>query len=116
VAVARKAVELKPNEGFFINTLGVTLYRAGRFADAIPVLERSLREDKGKVDAFDLFFLAMCHQRQGDAAKAKQCYVRACCWFEEHQSKLPPGWKEELTMFQDEAKTVLAQPPGQTKR
>jgi WD40 repeat protein len=113
LAAARKAVELEPKETDYLNTLGVALYRTGQIAEAISVLERSLRKQGGQADPFDLFFLAMCHHRRGDAAKAKECYERACRWLEERRSKLLPDWREELNIFQDEAKTVLAQPPGQ---
>jgi serine/threonine protein kinase/WD40 repeat protein len=116
LSAARKAVELGSNQSSCLNTLGVALYRTGQYADAIPVLERSLREQRGQADAFDLFFLAMCHHHLGDPAKAKQCYTRACDWFQEHKGKLPRGWSEELTAFQDEAETVLSQTPGPAKK
>ncbi|MGH7172374.1 MAG: hypothetical protein ACRELG_19020, partial [Gemmataceae bacterium] len=99
------------------NTLGVALYRVGQFANAVPVLERSLREGKGQADAFDLFFLAMCHHRLGDAAKAKDYRDRAGRWFQQHKGQLTvPGWVEELTDFQAECDAVLSQAPGQAKK
>ncbi|MGH7172371.1 MAG: hypothetical protein ACRELG_19005 [Gemmataceae bacterium] len=114
---ARQAVALDDYQATYHNTLGVALYRVGQFADAVPVLERSLREGKGQADAFDLFFLAMCHHRLGDAAKAKDCRDRAATWFQQHKAKLPVrGWVEELTAFQAECDDVLAQPPGQAKK
>ncbi|HTU91088.1 MAG TPA: tetratricopeptide repeat protein, partial [Gemmataceae bacterium] len=113
---AKKAVELEPDQFLYINTLGVALYYTGQFADAIPVLERSLREQRGTADAFDLFFLAMCHHRLGDAAKAKDCHARGKQWFQDHKGKLPVGWGKELTAFQAESESVLAQPPGQAKK
>src|SRR5262249_39845554 len=45
--LARKAVELAPGQFMFHNTLGVALYRTGRFAQAIPVLERSRKASHG---------------------------------------------------------------------
>ncbi len=113
---AKKAVELEPKESLYVNTQGVALYYMGQFADAIPILERSLREQKGKADAFDLFFLAMCHHCLGDAAKAKECLERGKQWFGKHKGKLPADWVEELTAFQAEADAVLGQPPGQMKK
>ncbi len=113
---ARKAIELEPGQSIYRNTLGVALYRTGQFAEAIPDLECSLRESKGQTDAFDLFFLAMCHHRLGDAAKAKDCRERGAKWFQEHKGKLSAGWVEELTAFQAESESVLAQPPGQAKK
>jgi serine/threonine protein kinase/WD40 repeat protein len=109
--LARKAVELEPKKPVFVNTLGVALYRVGQFAEAIPFLERSLLERKGQTDAFDLFFLAMCHHRLGDAARAKDCLERGKQWAGKHKGQLPANFVEELTAFQAEADDVLAKPP-----
>ncbi len=112
---ARKAVELEPNP-YWLNTLGVALYYTGHFAEAIPVLERSLGEGKGQTDAFDLFFLAMCHHRLGDAAKAKEYRDGGADWFQKHKGQISASWVGELSEFQAEADMVLAQPPGQAKK
>jgi hypothetical protein len=56
VDLARRAVELAPNEIIFENTLGVALYRANRYAEAIENLERNLVRSGGDLDGFDLFF------------------------------------------------------------
>jgi serine/threonine protein kinase/WD40 repeat protein/Tfp pilus assembly protein PilF len=123
LAEARKAVELTPEQALYNNalalyhnTLGGALYRAGQWAEAIPVLERNLREQKGQTEAFDLFFLAMCHHRLGEPAKAKECREGAVNWFESHQGQLPASWLTELKEFQAEADKVLAEPPGQPKK
>jgi serine/threonine protein kinase/WD40 repeat protein len=114
---ARKAVELDKEQWVYHNTLGVALYRNSQFAEAIPFLEKSLKEGKGEADAFDLFFLAMCHHRLGDAAKAKDCREQAVRWFEERRGKLKSAdWADELTAFQAEADAVLAEPPGMLDR
>ncbi|HTU21669.1 MAG TPA: protein kinase [Gemmataceae bacterium] len=117
LAEARQAVALEDYQATYQNTLGVALYRTGRFAEAVPVLERSLREGKGQTDAFDLFFLAMCHHRLGDAARARDYHDRSIRWFQEQGPKLRvPGWLEELTAFQAESASVLAEPPGKGNR
>jgi serine/threonine protein kinase/WD40 repeat protein/Tfp pilus assembly protein PilF len=108
---AQKAVELTSGHWIYQNTLGVALYRNQRFADAVPVLEKNLHAGKGQADAFDLFFLAMCHHQLGDEDKAKDCYDRAVRWFKERRDKLPAGWVAELTEFQAEAAALLKQPP-----
>ena len=110
--LARKAVELEPANPLYHNTLGVALYRNGQFAAAVLELERSLKDGQGEADAFDLFFLAMCHHRLGDAAKANDYRERAVKWFQERRDKLQPVWIEELSEFQSEAAAVLAQAPG----
>jgi serine/threonine protein kinase/WD40 repeat protein len=110
---ARKAVELAPNQQLYLNTLGLALYRTGQFAEAVPVLERSLAAGKGQTDAFDLFFLALCHHRLGDAARARDCLEDGRRWFRTHKDKLPPEWVEELSAFQAEAEAMLAERPLQ---
>jgi eukaryotic-like serine/threonine-protein kinase len=105
---ARKADELSGGLPVYKNTLGVALYRNALYKEAVPVLQESLQASGGEQDAFDLFFLAMCHQHLADSVKAKECYDRASRWLKERRDKLRPQWVEELTAFQAEAKTVLA--------
>jgi Tfp pilus assembly protein PilF len=106
--LAQKAVDKAANKWEFLNTLGVVFYRLGKYEQAIATLERSLREGNNQAAAFDLFFLAMCHARLGDAAKAQDCYDRAVQWIQEHQDQVTPEWAEELKAFHAEADDVLA--------
>ncbi len=116
-AEARRAVALEDYQSIYHNTLGVALYRESKFAEAVPELERALREGKGQNDSYDLFFLAMCHHRLGNTDKAKDCRARAVDWFAKNKAGFTtPGWIDELTAFQAEADAVLAQPPGQAKK
>merc|ERR1711960_75995 len=38
----RKAVELRPNDGYIIDSLGWAYYRLGRYEDAVEELERAV--------------------------------------------------------------------------
>jgi tetratricopeptide (TPR) repeat protein len=116
VALAKRAVQLAPQDGHPWNTLGVALYRAGQFAEAIPALERSLRVGPGQNDAENLFFLAMCHHRRGDAAEARDWRERGATWFQKHKDQLSARQIRDLSEFQAEADAVVGQPPGQAKR
>jgi WD40 repeat protein/tetratricopeptide (TPR) repeat protein len=108
--LAQKAAKLTPNLAFWRNTLGVVYYRLGQYAQAIETLQHSLRATNGQTAAFDLFFLAMCHARQGDSAKAKDCYDRAVHWAQEQQGKLRAEEKAELNAFRAEADALLGKP------
>jgi Tfp pilus assembly protein PilF len=107
---AQKADGLAGGRALFKNTLGVALYRNGKYQEALQVLQQSLESSKGEQDAFDLFFIAMCHHRLGKAARARESYERAARWFQERRGRLQERWVEELTAFQAEATALLAQP------
>jgi WD40 repeat protein len=114
--LARKAVELAPEKGLYLNTLGIAIYRNEKFQETVAVLEKSLTAGKGQSDAFDLFFLAMCHARLGHAAKAKDSYDRAAHWFREQRCHLSPTWIAELSEFQVEAEAQVVQAARRDER
>ena len=107
VALARRAVALAPGVQLTLNTLGVALYRAGQYAEAISVLEQSLAAGKGEFDAFDLLFLAMAHQQLGHHHKGRSYYDQAVRWLRE-QKGLADSYKNELATFRAEADSTLA--------
>jgi tetratricopeptide (TPR) repeat protein len=47
LGMIRKAVELRPNDGYIVDSLGWAFYKLGRYGEAVPELERaiSLRPD-----------------------------------------------------------------------
>ncbi|HEV3260403.1 MAG TPA: protein kinase [Gemmataceae bacterium] len=104
--LAQRAVELAPSEALYVNTLGVAQYRNGFYEEALGNLERSLALGNGKWDAFDLFFMAMCHYQLGEPKKAQDSFDRAVRWFAEQQN-LPARYVEELSALQSEAEAIL---------
>ena len=112
VAHGRRAAELVPDESMYLNTYGVALYRAGRFAEAVPVLGKSLEAGRGEFDAFDLFFLAMAHHRLAHRGEARGCFDRAVSWVAA-QKDLDAGYAGELARFRAEAEAVLAGPTAE---
>ena len=75
VALARRAVELAPKEGYW-NTLGVAHYRAGDWKASVAALEKSMELGHGG-GAIDWFFLAMAHWRLGHSDEARTWYEKA---------------------------------------
>ena len=101
IELAKKMVELAPEEGIFRNTLGIVHYRVGDWQAAIAALDKSMELREGG-DSNDYFFLAMAHWQLGHKEDARQWYARAVEWMEK---KNPSN--EELLRFRAEAAKLL---------
>jgi Tfp pilus assembly protein PilF len=110
VRLARRAVDLVPDDASYLTTLGVCLYRTGNFKEGVAVLEKSRAVGQGEMDALNLFFLAMCHKRLGQTVAAKDSYDRALKWYQERRERLSTDLAEALTSVQAEAAEILSQP------
>jgi eukaryotic-like serine/threonine-protein kinase len=112
LALSLRAVELAPGQQESLNTRGVALYRARQFAEAVTILEESLKAGKGQFDAFDLYFLAMSHHRLGHREEARRCLDLAKAWVS-RQGSLSDQYIRELADFRREAEAVLTGPVGE---
>jgi len=110
--LAEKAVQLDP-QSMYRNTLGLAYYRAGRYPEAVKVLEANLKDQADWALTYDLYFLAMSRQQLGDGARAKQLWDLAVRWSASHQESLAP-FVVELAAIHAEAEAVLGlrQPAG----
>jgi tetratricopeptide (TPR) repeat protein len=102
--LAKRAVELAPQNGTNWNTLGAAYYRAGNAKEAVAALQKSMDLQSGG-DSFDFFFLAMAEWKLGEKDKARQWYDKAVAALP--KTKDP---QKELLGFQTEAATLLGIP------
>jgi tetratricopeptide (TPR) repeat protein len=73
--LARAATALEPDNGNFVNSLGIAEYRVGLLPEALATLQRSNEMQRGK-EPEDLAFLAMTYQRLGHPAEAREILGR----------------------------------------
>ncbi len=92
--------------------LAVFLYRAGRFAESIDVLKRSLAAGHGQGDGFDLLFLALASQGLGKREAARAALERGLRWINQ-QTTLHPGDLQALNSVRAEVEAALAGSPGE---
>jgi tetratricopeptide (TPR) repeat protein len=108
---AEAARRLAPDSATFLNTLGTAYYRVGKYPEAISALEQSIPGHAAYgIEAFDLYILAMCHYRLGNAAKARNCFERAKESHQRNASRLRTGQAEELKQFRTEAEGLVGKP------
>jgi len=76
VRLATAAVHDAPNNGPILHTLGVALYRAGRWEEARAALAKS--DDLCGPTTYVDFFLSMANARLGNMTGARATYERGC--------------------------------------
>ena len=93
-----------------LNTLGATLYRAGRFEDAIRRLKEGVKARNGAEEPLDWPFLSMAHHRIGHRDEARR-------WLDRLRNRRPSTdpdrfWEElEIRLLRSEAEAVILYDP-----
>ena len=100
------AVQMKPDSGGLLNTLGLAQYRVGDYQAALKTLTRSVqlnRKQFGSELPYDIVFLAMTHQQLGDTDKARERLVQLRKVIQQ------PKWvgDSDLQSFVKEAETLI---------
>ncbi|MCH7813719.1 MAG: hypothetical protein IID40_06825, partial [Planctomycetes bacterium] len=103
---AQVACQLSPNDGNYLNTLGVAQYRVGEYAAALETLTRSdelnSKRTEGTIPA-DVAFLAMSLHRLGREQEATAALVR----LRELMQKKRWATDEESDGFLQEAESLI---------
>jgi WD40 repeat protein len=110
---AETAVRLAPEKGANLNTLGVTQYRVGRYADALVTLTKSEKLNatkEGSIPA-DLAFLAMTQHKLGKKDQAKATLDR----LREVMKQPRRGRDTEARSFLREAEELIEGKAGNMK-
>lgn len=71
---AEEACRLRPNQRFYLNTLGLAQFRVSQYANAIESLTKADRFNGGIPG--DLAFLAMSHHQLGQKDQAQKAFTR----------------------------------------
>ncbi|MHC4573182.1 MAG: protein kinase domain-containing protein [Planctomycetota bacterium] len=118
VQLAKRAVESDNESEGYLNALGASLYRAGRFDEAIQHLTRLVAgwEKAGKMPtgyspAFTWFFLAMAHHQLGNSDEARACLDNAVARAEQKFSG-ELRWRQRLALqlLRQEAELLVKGP------
>jgi len=96
--------QLEPDNGMYLNTLGIALYRMGRYQDAIDTLLHADKINRGF--PADLAFLAMAQHRLGQKAHARATLARLRQAIEKSKQKTD----EEVQTFLCEAEALIGKP------
>jgi WD40 repeat protein/tRNA A-37 threonylcarbamoyl transferase component Bud32 len=95
VAVARKGVQKDPGSYLSQVVLGMALYRAGKYEEAVAQLRESMRVQGEEGLPWDWLCLAMAHHRLGRTEEARAWLTKATRWLE----RMPPDVPVEIPEF-----------------
>ncbi len=84
VGLMERAVELDPEVGGHQWDLGMALYRANRYKDAVAAFEQAM--EMGDEGQWCWFFLAMAHWQLGDKEQARKWYDDSVAWMERNMA------------------------------
>ncbi len=107
--LAKRLIEMVPDNGDYLNTLGVALYRNGNWKDAITALKRAEELSPNRITAHNAYFIAMSFWQLSDPAAAIEWYEKAIAWKIANPS-VAAQYESELQPFHEEAASLLKMP------
>jgi serine/threonine protein kinase/Flp pilus assembly protein TadD len=95
--LAQKELSGQAGEFWSLTEQGALHCRAGRFKEAVPLLEQSLRADSRPGRAvLNWLWLALAKQRLGKAEEARRELSKAQAWLDQYGEGMPARAEEEL--------------------
>ena len=95
--LAEKELTSHDRKFWSLTEQGALYYRAGRFREAVPLLERSLRADtKDGRAVLNWLWLALAYQRLEKPQEARRWLDKAKGWLDQYGDGIPNGAEEEL--------------------
>jgi tetratricopeptide (TPR) repeat protein len=90
--------ELQGSREFWALTeQGALAYRAGRFQEAVPLFEQSLRANpKPGAAVLNWLWLALAHHRLGKAEESRRWLIKSQAWLDRYPHGMPAGAEQEL--------------------
>jgi tetratricopeptide (TPR) repeat protein len=87
----------QPREFWSLTEQGALYFRAGRFKEAVPLLEHSLQADSLSGRAvLNWLWLALAEQRLGRSQEARRWLARAQAWLDQYAGGMPNRADQEL--------------------
>jgi tetratricopeptide (TPR) repeat protein len=95
--LAEKELKDSGREFWSLTEQGALAYRAGRFQEAVPFFEQSLRADSRPGRAvLNWLWLALANERLGKAEMARRWLNKAQAWLDQYRDGMPARAEEEL--------------------
>jgi len=95
--LAEKELKDSGRDFWSLTEQGALAYRAGRFQDAIPFFEQSLRADSRLGRAvLNWLWLALAKQHLGEAEEARRWLDKSQAWLDQYRDGMPARAEEEL--------------------
>jgi tetratricopeptide (TPR) repeat protein len=95
--LAEKELQDSAQAFWSLTEQGALAYRAGRFQQAVPLFEQSLRADRmvGRA-VLNWLWLALANERLGKAEEARRWLDKARAWLDQYAEGMPARADEEL--------------------
>jgi serine/threonine-protein kinase len=95
--LAQKELTGQPREFWSLTEQGALLYRAGRFEQAVPLFEQSLRvEARPGRAVLNWLWLALANQRLGKSEEARRWLNKAQAWLDQYGGGMPARAEAEF--------------------